>query len=140
MGFPHRRRTRRTSASAGQSLPQGILTSHTGAGTWEMGKVKGEGPQPGPSAMEQYRQHANLCPSVRKIFKIYYMTQWKRSRKKICIHSDYLYCLLNARIKRDQTMSEIIKCTNYIIFTKIKKFKQHSNIYILTRLCLFMNE
>ncbi len=100
-------------------------------GTWEMGKVKGEGPQPGPSAMEQYRQHANLCPSVRKIFKIYYMTHnGKGQEKKICIHSDYLYCLLNARIKRDQTMSEIIKCTNYIIFTKIKNSNNTPTYYI----------
>ncbi len=62
-------------------------------GTWEMGKVKGEGPQPGPSAMEQYRQHANLCPSVRKIFKIYYMTHNGKGQENKNMHTFWLLIL-----------------------------------------------
>lgn len=56
-----------------------------------MGKVKGEGPQgprarPGPSAMEQHLQHVNLCPPVRKIFKIYYMTHNGKGQENKNMH------------------------------------------------------
>ncbi len=82
----------------------------------------------------------------------------KVKKIKLCINSDYLCCLLNARIKKDQTISEMIKCTNYRIFTKIEEkeeneeFQQHSYIYWqeikkdtvhwmrLDLICLFMNE